>query len=103
MSVKGMLYVPDDCRRQMGCRVHIAFHGCGQNRASVGDTFITDAGYLAWADTNRLVVLFPQVAQNALNPQGCWDWWGYTGRDYLTRQAPQIVAVHRMLLHLAIR
>ena len=32
-----------------------------------------------WADTNTLIVLFPQTATTPLNPQGCWDWWGYTG------------------------
>ena len=33
-----------------------------------------------------MIVLFPQVEQSALNPQGCWDWWGYTGHDYITRK-----------------
>ncbi|MEI9900752.1 MAG: hypothetical protein WDN31_12225 [Hyphomicrobium sp.] len=50
-----------------------------------------------WADTNNIIVLFPQTAATPLNPQGCWDWWGYTGSEYLTREAPQITAVYRML------
>jgi hypothetical protein len=103
LSGEGMLYVPASCRTAAGCRVHVAYHGCSQSRTAVGDSFVAHAGYLAWADSNRLVLLFPQAAQSALNPQGCWDWWGYTGRDYLTRQAPQIEAVHRMLLRLAER
>ena len=32
-----------------------------------------------------------------LNPQGCWDWWGYTGPDYATRKGPQVLTVARML------
>jgi poly(3-hydroxybutyrate) depolymerase len=103
LSVSGAVYVPADCRRETGCSIHVVFHGCGQNRANVGETVLADLGFIAWADTNRLILLFPQVAQSALNPQGCWDWWGYTGRDYLTRQGAQIVAVHRMLLRLAAR
>ncbi len=32
-----------------------------------------------------------------MNPQACWDWWGYTSHDFLTKEAPQIKAVYRML------
>lgn len=99
LAESGMLYVPASCRSEPGCRVHIVFMGCGQNRNLA--TVVADLGYVPWADSNRLVVLFPQVNQNALNPQGCWDWWGYTGHEYLTRSGVQIVAVHRMLERLA--
>jgi len=101
LAGSGALYVPASCRQGAGCRVHVAFHGCNQSRSAAGDAFVSDAGYPRWAETNRLVVLFPQVDKSPLNPQGCWDWWGYTGRDYLTRDAPQIVAVRRMLDRLA--
>ncbi len=99
LSDFGVVYVPPACQGG-GCRVHIAFHGCAQNRAAVGDVFVTDTGFARWADTNRFVVLYPQTASAAFNPQGCWDWWGYTGREYLTRAGPQIEAVHRMLRRL---
>jgi len=101
MADAGAVYISPECREADGCRVHIAFHGCGQNTAAVGDAFIRESGLLAWADTNRLIVLFPQVSRTPSNPQACWDWWGYTGRQFLTREAPQIVAVRRMLLRLA--
>jgi len=97
----GFVYIPPACGPGAGCRVHIAFHGCNQNREKVGDTFAKTSGFLEWADTNGLIVLFPQVRITTLNPQGCWDWWGYSGRAYLTRRAPQIVAVTRMLERLA--
>jgi hypothetical protein len=97
LAETGVVYVPKSCTETPGCRVHVAFHGCAQNREAVGDTFIKESGFARWADTNRIVVLFPQVADSAANPQGCWDWWGYTGPQYLTRDAPQIAAVNRML------
>jgi hypothetical protein len=97
LAETGVVYVPKSCRESSGCRVHIAFHGCAQNREAVGDTFIKESGFARWADTNRLIILFPQVADSPINPQGCWDWWGYTGPQYLTRDAPQIAAVNRML------
>jgi poly(3-hydroxybutyrate) depolymerase len=101
MGASGTVYVPAACRSAPGCRIHVAFHGCAQNRAAVGDAFIRDTGLLPWAEANRLIVLFPQAEATAANPQGCWDWWGYTGQDFLTKEGPQILAVRRMLERLA--
>ena len=64
-------------------------------------TFIEDSGFARWADTNRIVILFPQVEASVLNPKACWDWWGYTGKDFLTKKAPQIAAIWKMVEQLA--
>ena len=101
MADTGVVYIPADCERASGCRVHIAFHGCAQNESEVADAFYAKTGFARWADTNRLIVLFPQTKASATNPQGCWDWWGFTGRDFLTRTAPQIRAVTAMRERLA--
>ena len=45
-------------------------------------TFTEGSGFARWADTNRLVILFPQVEARILNTKACWDWWGYTGKDF---------------------
>ena len=45
-------------------------------------TFIEGSGFALWADTNRLVILFPQGGASLLNPKACWDWWGYTGKNF---------------------
>ena len=104
LSSEGVVYIPETCAKQGGCRLHIALHGCEQNRDKVGMTFIEGSGFARWADANRFVVLFPQVSANPLlNPKGCWDWWGYTGEDFLTKDAPQIAAIWRMVEHLAKR
>jgi poly(3-hydroxybutyrate) depolymerase len=90
------LYVPASCTAQESCGLHIAFHGCKQSSEMVGDAFARDAGYNEWAESNRLLVLYPQVASSKLapmNPLGCWDWWGYTGEDYATKSGAQIVLV----------
>ncbi len=101
LADEGVVYVPSACRAEAGCRVHIVFHGCGQSRAWADGAVIRDTGFADWAETNRIIVLFPQVASTALNPGSCWDWWGYTGLDFLTRDAPQIEAVYAMLKRLA--
>ncbi len=67
-----------------------------------GTTFVRHAGYAAWADTNRIVVLFPQaVSIPGLNPNGCWDWWGYTDENYANRNGVQIAALRAMVDRIA--
>ncbi len=56
----GYLYVPRDCEDSSGCRIHVALHGCQQTAAVIGDAFYRHAGYNRWADSNRIVVLYPQ-------------------------------------------
>ena len=104
LSSEGLVYIPEACAKKDGCRLHIALHGCEQNRDEVGKAFIEGSGFARWADANRFVILFPQVSANPLlNPKGCWDWWGYTGEDYLTKDAPQIAAIWKMAERLAER
>ncbi|HWE17467.1 MAG TPA: PHB depolymerase family esterase [Hyphomicrobiaceae bacterium] len=99
---EGVVYVPPACEQPgAGCRVHIALHGCAQSRETVGDAFVKQAGFVELADQNRLIVLFPQAKASAYNPEGCWDWWGYTGLDYLGKDAPQIKAIWAMVEQLA--
>lgn len=98
----GFLFVPAACRHA-SCRVHVAFHGCYQSTATVGDHFYRHAGYNEVAARNRIVVLYPQVdaTLSPYNPLACWDYWGYTGTGFYTRAAPQIAAVQAMLDRLA--
>ncbi len=110
MADEGYVYVPMACEAG-GCRVHVAFHGCRQGAEEIGERFVREAGYNRWADTNRLIVLYPQIVARygwsfgrwsfVMNPRGCWDWWGYTGPDYPTKAGAQIRAVKAMLERLA--
>ena len=97
MSEVGYIYVPDACRSEE-CRLHVAFHGCRQNVGAQGgerihDDFVRDAGYNRWAAANRIVVLYPQATQAAGNSRACWDFWGYSGDDWRTREGVQMKAV----------
>jgi len=97
----GFVYVPQACEKER-CRVHVAFHGCRQSASEVGDRFAREAGYNRWAESNRLIVLYPQVkASFPSNPRGCWDWWGYTNAAYATKDGVQIRAVRAMLERLS--
>jgi hypothetical protein len=103
LATEGVVYVPQDCVDHRGCRLHITLHGCDQARETVGDAFIEKTGFAHYADTNRLVVLFPQIAGSVVNPHGCWDWWGYSDIHYLGKDAPQIKAVWAMAERLAMQ
>lgn len=95
----GYVFVPTDCDDGAACRVHIALHGCKQNTSEIGRRFIDETGYNAWADTNRLIVLYPQTRTGAANPQACWDWWSYVNHtdNYVTKSGPQIRTIKAML------
>jgi poly(3-hydroxybutyrate) depolymerase len=114
LDKSGYLYVPRDCENEspsaVKCRLHVVFHGCEQYAAKIHETFVDEAGYNAWADANHLVILYPQATQwlrpltdpagFTANPKGCWDWWGYSGSAYLTRDGTQMKAVRAMIARL---
>jgi len=100
MAETGHVYVPAACRSgDTDCRLHVAFHGCLQADERIGDAYYWGAGYNGWAEANDIVVLYPQVVRSLLpvNPQGCWDWWGYDSVYYYRRQGTQMQAVNAMI------
>lgn len=100
MAASGYLYVPPGCGgTAAGCRLHVAFHGCLQDAATIGDKFIKNAGYNPWADSNRIVVLYPQATATYIegNPNACWDWYNYDDPKYAQKAGRQMAAVKRMI------
>jgi hypothetical protein len=98
----GYVFVPKTCEEGEACRVHIALHGCAQDVGDIDRRFIDFTGYNAWADTNHLIVLYPQTESSwywPFNPQACWDWWGYVnyGDSYVTKSGAQIRTLKAML------
>jgi len=97
------VYAPTACQAGQRCRLHVVFHGCSQGESFLGDQFYKNTGYAEWAETNNIVLLFPQGASNPLlnNPLGCFDWWGFdSGAAYATRNGPQMVTFHNMAQYL---
>ena len=97
----GYLYAPKDCTAGAACGLLLALHGCNMSFSAIGSTFIDDAGLNQWADTNHLLVLYPQTIASAAtgsNPQGCWDWWGYQNDpDYAQKSGPQMQTLFAMV------
>lgn len=92
LADSGYLYLPPDCAAGKPCGLLVALHGCKQNADAVGEAFVRDAGFNRWADAYDVAVLYPQTRASfaPLNPQACWDWWGYSGTNYDTRQGVQL-------------
>lgn len=77
--------------------MHVAFHGCKQSVSAIGDAFYKNTGYNEWADTNHIVVLYPQTLATQNNSNGCWDWFGYDSADYAKKSGPQMKMVKAMV------
>jgi poly(3-hydroxybutyrate) depolymerase len=110
LAPTGYVYVPAQCERGPACRIHVALHGCRQGAREIGETFVREAGYNAWAAAHDVIVLYPQVQPSQpnllawwlpANPYGCWDWWGYTGTDYAVKSGVQVSAIMAMVDRLA--
>ncbi|MGM9482426.1 extracellular catalytic domain type 2 short-chain-length polyhydroxyalkanoate depolymerase [Roseateles sp. NT4] len=109
MAATGWIYVPAACSGGASqCKLHVALHGCQQSYGNIGDKFIKNTGYTRWADTNKIVVLFPQTkvdntshstaASGSLaNPNACWDWIGWYGADFARKSGVQITALKAMV------
>ncbi len=97
----GYYYVPASCASGEPCRIHVSFHGCEQTAAEVKDAYYGHAGYNEWADTNHIIVLYPQAHSSTDNDYDCWDFWGYDGSNYATKSGTQLAAVRAMVDWLA--
>ncbi|MGW7382827.1 hypothetical protein [Streptomyces sp. NPDC054794] len=92
MGSESYLYTPSSCAAGEACKLVVALHVRLSDNTFVGSRFARESHLNEYADTNHLVIVYPQtdIRLVRLNPQGCWDWWGYTGSDYAQKSAPQI-------------
>ncbi|CAF3823624.1 unnamed protein product [Rotaria sp. Silwood1] len=109
MSDTAWIYVPKSCSDGAICKLHITYHGCQQSHEKIGDKYIKNTGYNRWADTNNIIILYPQtVATNTIdststdresipNVNGCWDWVGWYGSDFDVKSGKQSSAMKKMM------
>ena len=97
MATTGWAYVPQACQAggTATCKLHVVLHGCKQNISDVQQQYVRNTGYNRWADTNNIVMLYPQTSTAATN--SCWDWWGYDSANYSKKSGPQMAAVKAMV------
>ncbi|MES2584459.1 MAG: PHB depolymerase family esterase [Pseudomonadota bacterium] len=95
MAPTGWAYIPQACTTGTQCRLHVVLHGCQQNVTLVQQKYVRNTGYNRWADTNNMVMLYPQTSTAATN--SCWDWWGYDNANYAKKSGPQMAAIKAMV------
>jgi len=97
----GVLYVPSQCQNGKAlCKLHITFHGCNMGYGAAGLVYPQHAYLNEWAEANNVIVLYPQAIQSQVepfNPEGCFDWWGYTTSEYFVKGGPQMATVANMV------
>ncbi|MFD4637288.1 PHB depolymerase family esterase [Lentzea sp. NPDC058436] len=96
MGREGFAYVPKACETGP-CKLMVALHGCQQTYGQIGNALMDKAYLNEYADTNGMVVLYPQATTSTANPRGCWDWWGYQSAQYAQKTGPQMTAVVNMV------
>ncbi|MDX2297380.1 MULTISPECIES: extracellular catalytic domain type 2 short-chain-length polyhydroxyalkanoate depolymerase [Streptomyces] len=96
MGDEGFAYVPQSCQSGASCKLMVTLHGCYQYFGLVGNALMDKAYLNEYADTNDMIVLYPQATTMSGNPRGCWDWWGYKSADYAQKSGPQMTAVMNM-------
>ncbi|MBV7429146.1 MULTISPECIES: PHB depolymerase family esterase [unclassified Acidovorax] len=97
MAATGWAYVPQACQAggSATCKLHVVLHGCKQNISDVQQQYVRNTGYNRWADTNNMVMLYPQTSTAATN--SCFDWWGYDNANYAKKSGPQMAAIKAMV------
>jgi poly(3-hydroxybutyrate) depolymerase len=110
----GYLFVPKACKpgSDTKCALHVALHGCLQSSELLGDVFYKHIGINEWADSNNIIVLYPQSHSIStedfskkqvtdlleINPYGCWNWLGYGYDDrYPLKDGVQVTAIYDMV------
>lgn len=107
MSQTSWVYVPTACANGETCKLHIAYHGCLQGYEKIGDKYVKNTGYNAWADTNNIIVVYPQAVSTMTtssgssvslpNMNGCWDWIGWYGTDFDVKSGKQMSTMKKII------
>jgi hypothetical protein len=104
MAQTGSVFIPRSCAEGRSCGFVLALHGCQQQAAKIGGRWVTQAGINEWADTNGLVVVYPDTiassAPGPTNPNACFDWWGYSNQvdpNYAIKAGQQMSVLMAMV------
>jgi poly(3-hydroxybutyrate) depolymerase len=108
MDMSGYVYVPSACASGTVCKLHVSLHGCVQSHNNIGMTYVNNTRYNNWADTNNMIILWPQAipdntnrstpgSGSVNNPNGCWDWIGWYGNNFDQKGGQQMAAIVAMV------
>jgi len=95
----GIAYVSSGCQRDPDrCRVHINYHGCMGGSLALRRRWVRSLDLNEYAESNDLIVLYPQAQGDAAIGNGCWNWAIYAEDPLFdTRDGVQLGMVHRLV------
>ena len=99
----GFAYAPSACRASAAalaaCGVHVHYHPCTGNWEYLNTSYMLETGLAAYAESNGIVLLYPQAAtaRPGDDDPGCWDWYGGIDGKFDTKQGVQIATVVAMV------
>jgi poly(3-hydroxybutyrate) depolymerase len=102
MDEVGFVYVPATCNTGERCRLHVFLHGCFGSYDQRGDAIYAKySGHSRWADTNGIVLLFPQAFREPGYPNdACFDNGGRYDEQYDQKAGTQASAIMAMVAKL---
>jgi len=62
--------------------------------------YVQFTGYNEIAEANDIVLLYPQAVSSMMmpsNPNGCWDWFGYTDSNYANKEGKQMKIINNLM------
>ncbi|CAJ1447035.1 unnamed protein product [Effrenium voratum] len=97
-----LVYVPTGCEaRVLECRIHVNYHGCIRKRLKRRRLWATSIDLNEYAESNDIVVVYPQAAGSPRVGNGCWNWGDSKDDQYFdTRRSMQIGTVMNLLKNL---
>jgi len=96
----GYIYVPTACQSGTTCSLHVVLHGCEQTEDDIGTVFVENIGMNEYAEANNIIMLYPFAKRSysaPSNPNGCWDWWGYTDANYANNKGVQMKFIRSLI------
>jgi len=98
----GFAYVPESCvgaiRR---CRIHVHYHGCINKKWSQRHLWSRSLDIDNFAESNGVIVVYPQAAGDKHTGVGCWNWLSSkSDPHYDTQLSVQLRTVSRILQNL---
>ena len=93
---EGYFFKPNSCTTDKKCRLYLVLHGCDGSAEELGTNFVAFSGFLPWAASNDVILLFPQSKSTGLGPN-CWDFLEYSGWNYYNKRGTQPSAIYKMI------
>lgn len=101
----GFIYIPDSCEHK-NCHIHFHYIHCMKFPGISTSKIKYDrywharfSGLNEFAESNNIIVVYPQIASTGINPpnpRACFDYYGFTDHRYNFPTAPQIESILKM-------